>query len=193
MEWGKLFSRHSRVFKFTMVKVSSIFEPLKFHWTCKENNTRRVPYYIPMDDTTFELSVFWPSDTESRINKLRFSDSVSLSFITRLTLVTCICDDVAWSKVNFKHGSRDGKHDDVISRNMTSLNTTANVPTIFFWIKDQNNLLNQNNVRKRVYNHYIHIIIIVTSSGVQYHFSWMRWYHWITLEASRLEQSDGMT
>ena len=35
--------------------------------------------YIPIYDTSLELSVFWPSDTESRINKLRFSDSISLS------------------------------------------------------------------------------------------------------------------
>ena len=48
-------------------------------------------YYIPITDTTFELSVFWPSDTESRINKLRFSESISLSFKTRLTSVTCFC------------------------------------------------------------------------------------------------------
>ena len=41
-------------------------------------------YYIPITDTTFELSVFWPSDTESRINELRFSESISLSFKTRL-------------------------------------------------------------------------------------------------------------
>ena len=46
-------------------------------------------YFIPIHDTSFELSVFWPSDTESRINELRFSDSISLSFKTRLTLVTC--------------------------------------------------------------------------------------------------------
>ena len=46
-------------------------------------------YYIPINDTTLELSVFWPSDTESRINKLRFSESISLSFKTRLTSVTC--------------------------------------------------------------------------------------------------------
>ena len=44
--------------------------------------------YIPINDTTFELSVFWPSDTESHINELRFSESISLSFKTRLTLVT---------------------------------------------------------------------------------------------------------
>ena len=25
-------------------------------------------YYIPINDTTLELSVFWPSATESRIN-----------------------------------------------------------------------------------------------------------------------------
>ena len=30
------------------------------------------------NDTTFELSVFWPFDTESRINELRFSESVLL-------------------------------------------------------------------------------------------------------------------
>ena len=32
-------------------------------------------YYIPINDPAFELSVFWPSDTESRINELRFSES----------------------------------------------------------------------------------------------------------------------
>ena len=42
-------------------------------------------YYIPITDTTLELSVFWPSDKESRINELRFSESISLSFKTRLT------------------------------------------------------------------------------------------------------------
>ena len=51
-------------------------------------------YYISINDTYFELSVFWLSDTESQINKLRFSDSVSLSFKTRLTPVTCFCADV---------------------------------------------------------------------------------------------------
>ena len=34
-------------------------------------------YYIPINDTGVELSVFWPSDTESLINELRFSNSVS--------------------------------------------------------------------------------------------------------------------
>ena len=51
-------------------------------------------YYLPITDTTLELSVFWPSDTESRINELRFSESISLSFRIRLTSVTCFCGDV---------------------------------------------------------------------------------------------------
>ena len=51
-------------------------------------------YYIPINDTSFELSVFWPSDTESRINELRFSNSISLSFKTRLTPVSCVCSDI---------------------------------------------------------------------------------------------------
>ena len=55
---------------------------------------KTVFYYIPITDTTLELSVFWPSDTESRINELRFSESISLSFKMRLTSVTCFCGDV---------------------------------------------------------------------------------------------------
>ena len=74
-------------------------------------------YYIPINDTSFELSVFWLSDTESRISKLRFSDSVSLSFKTRLTSVTCFA--AMFCQVNFKHGTRDRQHDDVTSRNVT--------------------------------------------------------------------------
>ena len=70
-------------------------------------------YYIPMNDTTLELSVFWPSDTESRINELRFSECISLSFKTRLTSVTCF--SATLRKVNFKHGTKDGKHDDITS------------------------------------------------------------------------------
>ena len=50
-------------------------------------------YYIPINDISFELSVLWPSDTESQIKDLRFSDSVSLSLKTRLTLVICFCGD----------------------------------------------------------------------------------------------------
>ena len=53
-----------------------------------------VIYYIPINDATFELSIFWPSDTESRITELRFSDSASLSFKTMLTSVTCLYRDV---------------------------------------------------------------------------------------------------
>ena len=37
-------------------------------------------YYITINDPTFEQSVFWPSDTESWINELRFSESISLFF-----------------------------------------------------------------------------------------------------------------
>ena len=51
-------------------------------------------YFIAINDTSFELSVFWLSDTESRINELRFSDSVSLSFKMRLKSVTYFCGDV---------------------------------------------------------------------------------------------------
>ena len=54
-------------------------------------------YYIHITDTTLELAVFWPSDTESRINELRFSESISLSIKTRLTFVTCFCGDVTLS------------------------------------------------------------------------------------------------
>ena len=50
--------------------------------------------YIPITDTTLELSAFWLADRESRINELRFSESISLSFKTRLTSVTCFCGDV---------------------------------------------------------------------------------------------------
>ena len=58
------------------------------------SDTNNIYYYIHITDTTLELSVFWPSDTESRINELRFSESISLSFKTRLTSVTCFCGDV---------------------------------------------------------------------------------------------------
>ena len=67
-------------------------------------------YFIPINDTSFKLSVFWLSDTENRINELRFSNFVSLSFKSRLTSVTL-------RKVIFKHGTRGGKYDDVTSRN----------------------------------------------------------------------------
>ena len=106
-------------------------------------------YYIPikfMNDTSLEMSVFWPSDTESWINELRFSDFVSLSFKMRLTVTLC--------KMNFKHGTRDGKHDGVTQE----MKLKGKSSRMFFWIKDQNR--NQKKVRKKVYNK--HIIITVT-------------------------------
>ena len=42
----------------------------------------------PINDTTFELSVFCPADTESPIKELRFSDSIK----TRPTSVTSFWD-----------------------------------------------------------------------------------------------------
>ena len=62
-------------------------------------------YHIPINDTTLELSVFWPSDTESRINELRFSESISRSFKMRLTSVSTFASMLR--QVNFKHGTRD--------------------------------------------------------------------------------------
>ena len=52
-------------------------------WTSLNPEIRINPelYYIPIMIQRFN-SVFWPSDTEKRINELRFSDSVSLSFKT---------------------------------------------------------------------------------------------------------------
>ena len=43
-----------------------------------QNVTNKYKYYIPINDTSFELPVFWPSDTESQINELRFSDSITI-------------------------------------------------------------------------------------------------------------------
>ena len=40
-------------------------------------------YYLPINGTTFELYVFWQSDTERRI-KLMFYESVPVSLKTRL-------------------------------------------------------------------------------------------------------------
>ena len=47
-------------------------------------------YYIPINDTPFELSDFWLFDTESPTNKLRFSDSLSLSFKTQRRIIKSI-------------------------------------------------------------------------------------------------------
>ena len=44
----------------------------------------KILYYIPINGTSFKLSVFWLSESGSRINELRFFDSVLLSFKTRL-------------------------------------------------------------------------------------------------------------
>ena len=75
--------------------IMSIFE-WQFYtgFTVTELTTKdNIYYYIPINDTYFELSVFWLSDTEKQINKLRFSDSISLSFKTRLKSVSCFCGD----------------------------------------------------------------------------------------------------
>ena len=48
-------------------------------------------YYIPINDTPFQLHVFWPFDTEKRI-KLIFSESVLLSLKMRLMTLLNISD-----------------------------------------------------------------------------------------------------
>ena len=80
-------------------------------------------YYIPINDTSFELSVFWSSDTENRINELNFSDSISLSFKRRLTSVSCFCGNATYSKFS----------------SVKKRNAMANVRAIF-GSKDQNRL-----------------------------------------------------
>ena len=110
-------------------------------------------YHIPITDTTLELSVFWPSGTESQINELRLSESILLSFKTRLTSVTCFCGDVTYTcKVNCKHGTRDGKHVDMTSGNVTLWQTFLQ----FFGIKDQNRFSKQKECQKR---HIINILL----------------------------------
>ena len=89
-------------------------------------------YYIPITDTTLELSVFWPSDTESRINELRFSESISLSLKRGLRRLPAFAATLR--KVNCKHGTRDGKLVDLTSRNVTLWQTFLQ----FFGIKDKN-------------------------------------------------------
>ena len=88
-------------------------------------------YYIPINDTSFELSVFWLSGTENRINELRFSVSVSLAFKTRFPVFA-----VMLRKMIFKHGTRDEKHNEVTSGNVTLLQTFLQ----FYVSKDQNRL-----------------------------------------------------
>ena len=58
----------------------------------------------------------------------------------------------------------------------------ANVAVIFSGVKTKTGYKIKI-MPEKVYNKHI---IIVTRSGVQYHVSWMRQYHWITLDASRL-------
>ena len=82
-------------------------------------------YYIPITDPTIELSVFWPYRKPDQ--RTEISDSISLSLIRRLTSVTCFC----------KHGTRDGKHVDVTSRNVPLWQTFPQ----FFGIKDQKQVL----------------------------------------------------
>ena len=82
-------------------------------------------YYIPINDTALELPVFWPSVTENRTNELRFSDSVSLSFKTRLTLVTCFAATLHY--VYFKHGTETK----IWWRDVKKRNIMANIPAIF--------------------------------------------------------------
>ena len=65
---------------------SGEFTVVSYIMTLEIKKVKNIHYYIPISDTTLELSVFWPSDTESHINELRFSESISLSFKTRLLL-----------------------------------------------------------------------------------------------------------
>ena len=80
-----------------LIRIKHNPKDLKQHLFVVSTTNQRITYlyyYIRITDTTLELSVFWPSDTESRINELRFSESISLSFKTRLASVTCFCGDV---------------------------------------------------------------------------------------------------
>ena len=87
---------------------------MRYLMLSKKNNQI---YYLPINNSSFELSVFWLSDTECMINELRFSDSVSLSFKTRLTSVSCFAATLR--KVNFQAWNQRWKHDDMKSRNVT--------------------------------------------------------------------------
>ena len=60
----------------------------QFLWT-RKNDLIHAFCCIPKNDTSFEPSIFWPSDTERQMNESRFSDSKSLSFKTRVMPVTC--------------------------------------------------------------------------------------------------------
>ena len=45
-------------------------------------------YHIPMNDTTFALSVFWPSDTKRRINEPMFSNAVHVKLFLKRRLTS---------------------------------------------------------------------------------------------------------
>ena len=107
------------------------------------NSASLTVYYIPITDTTLELSVFCPSDTESQINELRFSESISLSFKTRLRSVTCFFGDVTYYKLQAWNQRR--KNIDVTSRNVTLWQMFPQ----FFGIKDQNGFYNQKECQKK--------------------------------------------
>ena len=90
------------------------------------------------------------------MNELGFSDSISLSFITCITVLYNEANIIylfvaTLRKVIFKHGTRD--------ENVKNRNVQANFPTIFL-IKYQINLQNKKNARKKAYTKLI--IIIVT-------------------------------
>ena len=116
-------------------------------------------YTSPTNDTTFKLSVFWLSNTERRVNELRFSDFFKWGLPWLPVLGSTL------HKVNFKHWSRDGKYD----KGKHYCN--------FSRLKTKTINKKQNYIIKKVYNK--HIIIIGTWSGVQYHVIW--WYDLIHL------------
>ena len=80
-----------------LLDVIPVGNTLKCSLEVKRPSHRNAIYCIPINDTSFELSVFW----QSQINKLRFSDSISQSFKRRLKSVTCFMATLR--KINFKH------------------------------------------------------------------------------------------
>ena len=101
---------------------------------------------------------------------------------------------VIYPSTKFEVAMSIGLGEDTIARNVTDGRTDRQTDrrTDGLWFKiNIPYFSNEKAGIKRVYNK--HIIIKVTWSGVQYHVSWMRPYHWITLDASRLGWSDGMT
>ena len=70
------------------VSIEFTVETSDFNKNAKANQSETRDNYIPINDMPFELSVFLPADPESRINELMFSESISLSFKTRLGLLS---------------------------------------------------------------------------------------------------------